>query len=109
MKKAGTATAKWHTVKATDYYGAFESIGDNKLKTRMDVLVRWPDKSITEERLIVVDANGSAQIDMNNCPNHFKTRALFVRTMVRGLAVLVPLNGLRVAIAARKRERKEAA
>lgn len=92
-------TNKFYRVKTTDYYKEYETIGPStELKPGTKVLVRWPDKSETEESLRVLLGSGSAQIDMNNYPDVFPTRSYNVETSFHGKKVLIPLRGMMVAV-----------
>lgn len=90
---------KFYRVATKDYYKEYETIGPyDELKSGTKILVRWPDKSETEETLLVHNGSGFAQIDMNNYPDTFLTRNYNVETVVYGKKVLVPLRGMMVAV-----------
>jgi hypothetical protein len=95
----GCATP-WCKVKTTDYYGAWEAPVKSgielKVHHKMPILVRWPDRTNTRETLIVQEGQSSAQVDMNNYPDHFRTRHLFVDRVIRGVKTRVSLLGLRI-------------
>jgi hypothetical protein len=81
---------RWHKVGTSDFYGEWESLihrgKEAKIKHGMRIDVRWPDKSVTPERLIVV------------CPDNFETRHLFVEHTHHGAKVRIPLAGLHVGL-----------
>jgi hypothetical protein len=90
----------WCKVKTTDYYGEWESPVKSgielKIHNRMPICVRWPDGTTTRETLVVMLGSDSAQVDMNNHPDYFRTRHLFVKTQVHGVKLAIPLFGLQI-------------
>lgn len=85
----------WYVVRTTDYYGEYDEVGD--LHAGELVFVKWPDKSITKEKLRALNSHGSAQVDMNGIPDRFPTRRLYVTTKHHGVTVRIYLRGLAVA------------
>lgn len=103
MAKVGK-TGKWLRVTTTDYYEAWETLGErrpaaaflnNKVRGGTRIQVRWPDRSVTDERVVVRVGSDTEQVDMNGRPDRFDTQTLYVRTTIRGLRVEVPLRMLR--------------
>jgi len=104
-----TSEAKWLKVTTTDYYGAWETLGQKpsdaefrnpREKAGTVLEVRWPDGTITKEKLAVEHGHDSAQIDMNNHPDHFGTQTLYVHRTVNGLRQKIRLKDLRFRLAA---------
>ncbi len=88
---------EFHKVATIDFYGEWEDAPPLKIKHRETLVIKWPDGSKTKEKVYAEIGSGSAQVDMNNHPDHFQTRSLMVLTKHRGVKVFVPLRGLRVA------------
>ena len=87
---------KWHRVKTTDYYGQWEDIAGGSVRQGARVLVKWPNGCITAERLKLELGNGSTPMDMNDIPDSFRTRKIFIWRKLHGHGSLVPLKGLSV-------------
>ena len=83
----------WTSVKTTDFYGEYEE-AKGIPKNAKTVIVLWPNGVQTCNELVVVDGEGSAQVDMNCYPDHFRTRKMFVKISYYGHEVLVRLKGL---------------
>jgi len=105
-----------YTIGTTDYYGEFyeplvasaihkdfhdiKPSDTLKVRSGMNLLVRWPDGKVTKEKIEVHEYSDSAQVDMNNHPDHFTARRLNVVRKVHGQKVLIPLKrGQKVRIA----------
>ncbi len=83
-------------VKTLDYYGEFEGVKGVDLKHGQKIIVNWPDGRSSREKLTIEDGHGTAQVDMNNYPDHFKTRHLYAERRINGLKVKIPLIGLKI-------------
>ena len=96
----------WGKITTEDYYHAYEELElegeghmlNSKVKTGLAVKVKWPNKDETLERLVVKEGEDSAQIDMNNSPDRFPTRILYVSHIVNGTKVLIPLKNKRIKV-----------
>lgn len=93
---------EWATVETTDYYHEYyEAVlptGPAKgFNNGHKVEVEWPNGKVTEHDLIVKTDRGSAQVDMNNYPDHFDTRDLFVRIPdFNGYKITVNIKGMKI-------------
>lgn len=88
---------KFNKIETTDFYGAFESIKGRKAVPKF-VWVKWPNGSVGKCSVKIVEGHGSAQVDMNNCPDHFATRRLLAVTEHNGMEIEVPLRELDFAV-----------
>ena len=96
---------KKYVIRSTDYYGELYDVVDVPvkenpvpkeaklfLKSGDKIKVTWPDKKITIETINVNNGYGSAQVDMNNYPDHFPTRSFSVVREYHKCEILIPLR-----------------
>jgi hypothetical protein len=95
---------KWFKVQTSDYYGEYEYAGPSESKPNGifkhgdNILIKWPDKFNSVHCLIVVNAHGSAQVDMNGYPDEFPTRTFFIEERVFGKKIRIPLKGMMISL-----------
>lgn len=94
---------KWLKVKATDFYGRWEEIKGIEVKPGMEVYVKWKDGSVTREKIVLQLGTDTAQVDMNDCPDRFRTREILIYRKERGVAYFIPLRYMRVQRAPKRR------
>jgi hypothetical protein len=68
------------------------------LKTGVWIKVQWPNKHVTLERIVNVNGNDSARIDMNGGSDHFPTRHLVIQRDYNGAKSNVPLMGRKIGV-----------